>query len=250
MELTPLADFGVRMVRPGMLVATAPGIGGVAVPPLVKIGLTAVLVLFMLPVNEARTPGTDNIVLVIAREAAIGLALAMAGRLVIAAAEAAGALVGMQIGFSYATVVDPQSSARNNLLASLYGLIATLTFFAIDGHHALLRALAASYSTLPIGTGAVNASLVATVGGMASVIFSVAVQIAAPLIVALFIAEVVLGMISRAAPQLNLASLSFTIRAALGLFILAQVIGFIPDVLRRYATEALSSALALASALR
>ena len=250
MELTPLADFGVRMVRPGMLVATAPGIGGVSVPPLVKIGLTAILVMFMLPVAAARTPGTDNIVLVIAREAGIGLALAMAGRLVIAAAEAAGALIGLQIGFSYATVVDPQSSARNNLLASLYGLIATLTFFAIDGHHALLRALAQSYTTLPIGTGAVDQTLVATIGSMAGVIFSVAVRLAAPLVVALFVAEVVLGVISRAAPQLNLGSLSFTIRAALGLFILAQVVGFVPELLRQMAAEAMTSALALASAFR
>ena len=251
MELTALADFGIRLVRPGMLVATMPGLGAEAVPPMIKIGLAVILTLFMLPVAAGSVPiDASNLVMVLAREAAIGLALALAGRLVIAAAEAAGSLVGFQVGFSYASIIDPQSSARNNLLASLYGLIATLTFFAVNGHHAVLRALAASYLALPIGTGNVDASLVAAVGGMISLVFAAGVRIAAPVIAALFVAEVALGVLSRVAPQFNLGSLSFTIRAAFGLFILSQVVGGVPDALASTIDAALSRAMELAGALR
>ena len=83
-----------------------------------------------------------TLAVVVAREAAIGLALGFALRALIAGAEFAGHLSGQQIGFSYGATIDPQSGVRNNMLATLYGMLATLGFLAINGHHAVLRALA------------------------------------------------------------------------------------------------------------
>ena len=66
---------------------------------------------------------------------------------------------GFQLGFSYASLVDPLSGARNNMLAAFYGMIALFMFLAIDAHHEMLRALASSYEELPIGVGALGADL-------------------------------------------------------------------------------------------
>src|SRR5919201_5279918 len=97
--------------------------------------------------------------LVVAREAAIGLSLAIVLRALIAGAEFAGHLSGQQIGFNYGATIDPQSGVRNNMLATLYGSLATLGFLAINGHHMLLRAMAASYQGLPIGVGHIEGSI-------------------------------------------------------------------------------------------
>ena len=77
-----------------------------------------------------------SLALVIAREVAIGLSLAFVLRALIAGAEFAGHLSGQQIGFNYGATIDPQSGVRNNMLATLYGSLATLGFLAINGHHA------------------------------------------------------------------------------------------------------------------
>ena len=84
------------------------------------------------------------------------MALALAIRALVAGAEFAGHLAGYQIGLSYGAIIDPQSGVRNNVLAVALRQPALLTFLAINGHHAFIRALAASYAALPIGAGHVD----------------------------------------------------------------------------------------------
>src|SRR5919201_779102 len=127
--------------------------------------------------------------LVVAREAAIGLSLAIVLRALIAGAEVAGHLIGHQIGFIYGATIDPQSGVRNNMLATLYGSLATLGFLAINGHHQLLRALAESYAGLPIGVGHLNSSILQSVGDILALVFIVGARLAAPIIVVLLIVE-------------------------------------------------------------
>ncbi len=79
----------------------------------------------------------------------IGLALGLSVRLVLGGAEMAGQLAGFQLGFSYASLVDPQSGARNSVMSALYGTLTLFILLAIDAHHELLRALAASYEAMP-----------------------------------------------------------------------------------------------------
>jgi flagellar biosynthesis protein FliR len=83
------------------------------------------------------------------------------------------------------------------MLATLYGLLATLGFLAINGHHSVLRALAQSYAGIPIGTGHVDASLVLAVRDILGMVFIVGARLAAPIIVVLLIVELVIGLIRR-----------------------------------------------------
>ena len=101
--------------------------------------------LVLAPTVAVPMAGNDvSLALLVAREVVIGLSIAFAVRALIAAAELAGHLSGFQIGFSYAATIDPVSGVRNSVITSLYGLLAMLAFFAINGHHEVLRALVAS----------------------------------------------------------------------------------------------------------
>lgn len=250
-DLAPLTRLGLLLVRPGMLVLSAPAFGGTYAPPMLKIGLVVMLAVSMLP--AAPLPSIDNpvaLTTVIAREVMIGLSLGFGMRAITAGAEFAGYLAGYQLGFAYASVVDPQAGARNTVLSTMYGLVALMVFFAIDGHHLFLRGLAQSYHAMPIGPGHVDGSLAASVGRIFAMIFTVGVQLSAPVVIVLLVVELGLGLMGRAAPMLNLMSQAFPVRLIIGLLALAAVVRVIPDVIVRVVPHALEIAARLAAAFR
>lgn len=251
MEFVPAAAFGVMIARPAMLIATAPPFGGTFAPAQVRIGLAVLLALAMLPHTSVPAIGSSvAIVLIIARELAIGLAIGLAIRALVAGAEMAGHLTATQVGFTYGAIVDPQSGVRNNIIAALYGNLALITFFAIDGHHALIRALAASYQRMPIGIGSVDESLVRSVMQMLGVIFVMGVRFAMPVIIVLLVVELAMGLISRSAPMLNLLVVAAPIRVLVGLTVVAAVLPAAPGVIRRFSTVLLELGVSMAGAFR
>jgi flagellar biosynthetic protein FliR len=251
MDFQVLVRFGLLLIRPGMLVAVAPGLGGSHLSPQVKVGLTVLLALGLLPtVLVAQPPITVPLTIVIAREMAIGMSLAFVMRTLIAGAEFAGHLTGYQIGFSYGATIDPQSGVRNTMLATLYGSLATLGFLAVNGHHALLRALAASYAGLPIGAGQIDESLVGAVRQTLGLIFIVGAQLAAPVIIALLIVELAVGLISRTSPVLSFQVIGYPLRILVGLSLVAVLIPTIPAVTNSFINSVLQIGAALASAFK
>jgi flagellar biosynthetic protein FliR len=213
-----------------MVVMVAPGFGGQHLPAPAKIGLTVLLALGLLPSVATAPAGDTTLTAMVAREVAIGLSLAFVMRALIAGAELAGHLSGFQIGFSYGATIDPQSGVRNNMLASLYGLLATLAFFAINGHHMVLRALTASYTALPIGGGAINESLVGSVRDMLGLVFIIGARIAAPIVIVLLVVELAVGLIARSSPSLSFMVIGYPIRIIVGLLLLAALVPVIPAV--------------------
>ena len=153
-------------------------------------------------------------------------------------------------GFSVAAVIDPQQGVRNNMIASLYGLMALFVFFAIDGHHTVLIALTDSYAALPIGGGAVGESLVGAVAGAMGLIFSFGLRLAAPVVFALLIVELGLGLVARAMPTMNLMVIGFPVRTLAGLIALALAAGVLPPVVRMLMPAAFEVAASTASAFR
>jgi flagellar biosynthetic protein FliR len=250
-DLTPVLRFGLLLVRPGMVVMAAPGFGGLYTPPHVKVGLTALIAFGLLPTVQVPATGGDvGLSLMIAREVAIGMSLALVTRALIVAAEFAGHLSGFQIGFSYGATVDPTSGVRNTMLASLYGLLALLTFLAVNGHHALLRALADSYARLPIGGGDVHDSLPAAVTQIFALVFTVGVRLAAPIVIVVLIVELGVGLISRTAPALSAMVIGFPLRIVIGLAVLAVVVAAIPGVISSLVERVIALAMQTAAAFR
>ena len=250
-DLAVIERFALLVVRPGVVMMVAPGFAGTHIPAPVKIGLTALIALGLLPsVAVPRALPEMSLALVLAREVAIGLSLAFVLRALINGAELAGHLSGQQIGFNYGATIDPQSGVRNNMLATLYGSLATLGFLAINGHHALLRALAESYAGLPIGVGHLNASIVESVRAIFALVFIVGARLAAPIVVVLLVVELAVGLISRTSPALSFMVIGYPIRIIIGLILLAALVGTVPAVTDSLLEAVLTTGANMARAFR
>jgi flagellar biosynthesis protein FliR len=253
MDLSTIERLGLLVVRPGAVLLSTPVFGQSFAPPMVRVGLLLLVTLALAPVVQVpATAGGVSVTLIAARELLIGLALAFSIRLLVAGAELAGHLAGFQIGYAYASLVDPQSGARNSVLSALYANVALMIFLAIDGHHQLLQALTASYAALPLGGGtwAATSDLAPLVGHALGSVFVIGVRLAAPVVLVLCIVEVGLGLLSRAAPQLNISVNAAPLRLFTGLAVLAATIAVVPDVVRSSLGPVLHLAAKLAAALR
>lgn len=223
-DVAPLVSLGLLLVRPGTLILAAPGFGGAFLPAQMKVALTALLAIALMPlVGVPQIDSATGVAVVVGREMAIGLSLALALRALTAAAELGGHLVGFQMGLSYSAIVDPGSGVRNNAVAILYLNIAIVVFFLTNAHHAVLRALGDSYRMLPIGTGHVGQSVAQGVVALLGLVFAFGVRLAAPLVVVLLVAEVGLALVARAAPALNLMAVGGPLRLILGLLLLGVI---------------------------
>ena len=248
-ELTPLMHFVILLVRPAMLMALAPGFGGAYAPARVKVGLTALVAIALTPSVGAFPVGDPlPLVLIMSREMAIGTALALGVRILIAGAEFAGHMAGFQMGLSYGATVDPQSGVRNPLMAVLFGNIAVMTFLMIDGHHAVLRALRQSYTDLPIGAGSVSASLPQSVAQLLGVVFTLGVRLVAPVVLVLFVVEIAMALLARSAPMLNLSSAALPVRVIVGLLVVTVMVPAVASVVAGMASSVLRAAVQLAGA--
>jgi flagellar biosynthetic protein FliR len=251
MDFSPLARFALLLIRPGMIVAVAPGLGGAHIPTPVKLGLTVLLALGLFPaVPVPAVTGDLTLTAVIARELAIGLALAFVLRVLIGGAELAGHLSGIQIGFSYGATIDPQSGVRNTMLATLYGSLATLGILAVNGHHHILRALAASYTGAPIGTGSIGSTLPEAVREMLGLLFVVGARLAAPIVIVILLVELIVGLISRSAPSLNFMVIGYPLRLLVGLTLLAALVPVVPSVVNSMLEQVVALSARTAMAFR
>ena len=250
-DLSTVVRFALLLVRPGMIVMIAPMLGGTYAPAHVKLGLTVLLALALAPSVAVPAASNDvSLTLLVAREIVIGLSIALAARALVAAAELAGHLSGFQIGFSYAATVDPVSGVRNTVVTSLYGLLALLAFFAINGHHDILRALAISYAKLPIGAGGIDGSVLTAVRQMLALVFTVGARLAAPIIVVLLIVELAIGLIARSAPAMSFMVVGYPVRLIVGLAALALMIATVPAVVSSMVGRTIGIGLDLAAAFR
>jgi flagellar biosynthesis protein FliR len=250
-DLTPLVRFGLVLVRTGVLIAFAPIFGGLSTPPMVKIGLAVTLTVILAPlVSLPAVLTTAGLAVVLAREVAIGLALSFSVSLITAAAELAGYLIGFELSYAYAGVVDPQTGAQNNVVSAAYSMMAIFIFFGINGHHDVIRALAWSYQSIPIGAGHLGSSMAATVTQMIGFIFAEGVQLAAPVIIVVLVLQLTIGLMTRAAPALNILVVGYPLQLLVGLLTLVAVLRLVPVLTESWARPALEMAAHLAQALR
>jgi flagellar biosynthetic protein FliR len=250
-DLSAVVRFALLLVRPAMIVMVAPALGGTYAPTHIKIALTVLLAVTVAPTVAVPMASNDvSLALLVAREIVIGLAIAISVRALIAAAELAGHLSGFQIGFSYAATIDPVSGVRNSMLTSLYGLLALLAFFAINGHHEVLRALSVSYAKLPIGAGHIDGSILNAVRQIFALVFGVGARLAAPIIVVLLIVELAIGLIARSAPSLSFMVIGYPVRLIVGLTVLAVMVATVPAVTNSVVPRAIGIGLDLAAAFK
>lgn len=236
---TELAAFAGALLWPFVrvlaLLATAPVLQGQVVPARVKIGLALLVALVLAPAlpGTARHPlALPDGVLVLAGEVLVGVALGFAMRLVFAAVELAGDLVGLQMGLGFAGFVDPSASGQSPLIGSFLGLVASLVFLAMNGHLMVVAAAAQSFDAVPVGAGLRGVDAAALVQWSAG-IFLLGVHLAAPVLAAMLIANLALGVLARTAPQLNLFAVGFPLTLVLGFAVLLFALPHLGAALER-----------------
>ena len=156
---------------------------------------------------------------VLIQQILVGVAMGFSMRLVFAAFEMAGDLLGLQMGLAFAQFIDPARGMQTPLIGSFLGVLAMLTFLVIDGHLLVIAAVVQSFELIPISANlsVVNSQSIALAG---SIMFMLALQISLPVMAAVLISNIVLGILARAAPQLNVMSIGFSITIGVGLWIL------------------------------
>jgi flagellar biosynthesis protein FliR len=201
----------------------APFLGGRLVPATVKVGLAVAVALLVWPqaLRGVALPqlGTVHVVLLLAKEAFVGVALGLCAALVFMAAEAAGRLIDTARGASLAESLVPQSGTRASPVADLYLQLAVVVFLALGGHRLFLAALARSYEVIPVtsfpSTTGLGALALATIAMTGQMLF-VAVGLATPVLLAAVLTDVALGLVNRVAPQLNAFVLGMPAKALVG----------------------------------
>jgi flagellar biosynthetic protein FliR len=196
------------------LFAIAPVFGGTGVPRRIRllIGLAVTFALLPgLPPVPVVSPGSWTGMFIVAQQMLIGILFGLTLRIIFVAVDVAGELIGLQMGLSFAVFYDPQSAAQSAVMSEFLGLLTTLIFLAMNGHLLALSVLAESFHLLPIGTTPIAAPGLAAAVSWAAVLFSAGVLLALPVVAALLIANIAMGVLSRVAPQLNLFAVGFPV---------------------------------------
>lgn len=205
------------------LIMLAPVFGHSSVPRRVKIGLGVFIALIIAPTLPPMPDvglGSWYGLFILIQQLLIGMAIGFIMRIVFAAVEAAGEIVGLQMGLGFASFFDPQSAGQTIVISQFFNLLASLLFLAVNAHLLLLGILVESFKSLPISPQPLSAAGFYSVANYGSVVFSVGLQLALPLIAILLMTNLALGILTRSAPQLNIFAIGFPITLGVGLIAL------------------------------
>jgi flagellar biosynthesis protein FliR len=239
-----LAQVAPVALRVGGLLTFAPFLGDRAIPNRIKAGLLIVLTALLVPVMPAQPLlfGPVDWARMVLGEFLVGMLMALSLAAVFEGMQFAGQLSGIQLGLSLATLFDPQSDADSPALSVFYNLITLLFFLQLDIHHWVLRALSRSFDYLPVGSAVANQlvsrELVRVVGSL----FVLGIQIAAPVLLATMMIDLVLGFLSKASPQLPVLLFGIPLKNLTGYALLMGAVTLWPAILERRFALAIGAA--------
>lgn len=210
------------LFRIGALVGAAPLFGTKTVPVRIRIGVALVLTAVIAPVLPAAPPmdplGAEAIRVIMA-QVMIGLAMGFALQMVFSAFVVGGQIISMGMGLGFAQMNDPVSGVAVPVVGQFYTIAVTLLFLALNGHLMLIEVLVESFTVLPVGTQGIALEGIWDLVNWAGRMFSWAVLIALPAVGALLLANIGFGIMTRAAPQLNIFAVGFMAIILLGLLV-------------------------------
>ena len=217
-----LAQVLWPFIRVGSCFMVAPAFGALFVPARIRIVLAGAIALIIAPLVPSPAdiaPFSATGVVVIVQQIIIGIAIGFSLQILFDAVTLGGQLLANSMGLSFAFNTDPMHGVETPVLGQLYSMLVMLTFLALDGHLKLIEVLVDGFHTLPVGTSGLGQDGVWSIVVWGSQLFSGALQIAIPGVTALLIVNVAFGVMSRAAPQLNLFAVGFPISLVFGLLI-------------------------------
>jgi flagellar biosynthetic protein FliR len=215
----------VAMIRPGACFLAAPIFGASFVPVQLRliialaVGIPSLAVTgFVLPAEGlASIPGF----MLVVGEVLVGLALGFAVQIGFAAATIAGEVIGNAMGLGFAAMADPATGSPNPVLGQFLGILGTFLFLAMNGHLMLAAIVVESYRALPPGAAWMSAESIRGLAYFGGVLFAAGVSIALPVAFAIVLVQIVMGVLSRTAPALNLFAVGFPAALLAGFVLLA-----------------------------
>lgn len=246
-ESLPL--LGLVVLRSSGLFFTAPLFGQERVPFRIRVFLSIAIASLIFPslnLTDAAVP-TATFAWLIAGllEVLTGAIYGWSSLLMFEGVILAGQMVGLQMGFAQANVLNPESQTQRPLLSEIYYLLAFMVFFAVNGHHMLILIFQKSFMVVPPGQLAFEGELAAQLSRMFAQIFIVGLMLAAPINGILTLIDIVLGLIARTAPQMNILLLSFSIKIYIGLLSFFFALGFTVQFLKQLLPDLLEQVMQL-----
>ena len=225
-----IAAFGLYLVRTSALLLATPLLGNGAAFSGYKVALVAVVSFALYgatgePLTEA--VGPLDYAIFCMREALIGLSLAFVLQAVVIAVRVGGELIGHEMAFNMSSQVDPSTGINTPLITRMYEAFFFLGLLAVDGHHLILRALSDTFFSAPIGSVNFSEGVIPYLLEFFGELFRAGITFAAPVMVVLLLVSIMIGLLARAVPQMNVLEVGFTLRisaALIALFLFAPLL--------------------------
>ena len=217
-----MTAFLLVVSRLSGLFLLAPVFSSQMIPMRIKVMALLVLSAAMTPLVTAEQQAflpTDaiSLMVLIGKETVIGLAMGFAVSMVFSAVQVGASLIDTSIGFSLANIIDPLNSSHSSVFGSFYTMVATLSFLAINGHQYMLLGFKKSFDIIPITGMPKFTAIFSNVIEIFGQLFLIAFQIAAPVLVTLLLVDIVLGIVSRVVPQMNVFFVGIPLKIGVGL---------------------------------
>ncbi len=231
-------SFVLILIRTSVVLFMLPIFGTRFMPNLLKAGLALMISIVLMQVvhpdprlfPEGLLSGLNLIV----SELILGLILGLTIRLFFAAVQLGAHLVGFQMGFGMARVLDPESGAEGTMLVLVGNWVAILIFLLLNGHHILLATLADSFSIIEVGSLGLCEELFHRMVDLSGDMFTMAIKIGAPAIAALLFASASFGIIAKMVPQMNILMVAFPLKIVVGLLFFGISLEVLLHVTKQY----------------
>jgi flagellar biosynthetic protein FliR len=233
--------FVLALVRASAWLFVAPPFNTRTIPTTVKVGIAAALALAGAHHihNPALPTDTAPFIISLLVQVLVGVTLGMFTMLLVNALQAAGAFVDLFAGFSLSQIYDPFNGAQAAIFGRFYQLLATTLLFTTDAYLILVNGFYRSFDVIPAGglsTTTISSLLTSKMGEF----LIAAIEIAGPILACLFLAEITLGLLARAAPNLNVFSLAFPLRVVIALIVVAIALPVVSPALGNLVRDAVA----------
>lgn len=219
------AVFLLTFTRVTAAIVPMPVFGAPGVPSQTKIALALLLSLIVLPLTTEPPGGVSTNLLVFASligsEVLVGLTIGIAVTIVFSGLEMGATLIGVQMGFSIGEVFDPLTGGRVATVDQFYRIVATLVFFAVNGHYLVIQALLQTFDVVPAGDADLTLIAGDRVLPFFTALFIVALRISLPVVGALVLTDLALALVGRTIPQMNILVVGFPVKIGVGLLVMA-----------------------------
>jgi len=203
-----------------------------------KIAITLIIAVFLtMFLKPSQPPTGTTLVYSILMNFAFGAIIGWVAQVIVMAIEAGGDMINMQMGLQAASVLDPTTSAQTSLVGKCFALVGLIVFIHIGGVYWLFHAFVRSFDVFPVYAQSFNLQSVVNIDYLVKITSNVlymGLQIAAPVLLATLGQDIILGIISKTAPQVNVFQLSFLFKPVMGAAILVWILPMLMDVINQY----------------